>query len=73
MRKYIVALVAFYPPASEWITQNMTIVTSAWAVINVILRIVTKDKISLSEKCLLNLPWRTQPLWMYCPESCDTV
>jgi uncharacterized membrane protein YozB (DUF420 family) len=43
----VIAVIAFFPGVSEIVTPE--ILMSALAVVNVILRLVTKDKISLSE------------------------
>lgn len=39
----------FYAPMAEWIAGNPGAVASAWAVLGILLRLVSKDKISLSE------------------------
>ena len=36
-----------YPPASEYISSHPEVVMSAIAVINIVLRLISKDKISL--------------------------
>lgn len=39
----------FYPPVHEWVMAHPTEISSLFAIANVILRMVTKDKISISE------------------------
>lgn len=39
----------FYPPVAEWIAANPGILASAFAVLNILLRLVTKDRIGLTE------------------------
>lgn len=41
--------VLLYPPMSGWISAHPTEVASAWAVLGILLRLVTKDRVSLSE------------------------
>ena len=41
--------VLLYPPLSEWISAHPSEVASAWAVLGILLRLVTKEKIVLSE------------------------
>lgn len=41
--------VLLYPPLSEWISAHPSELASAWAVLGILLRLVTKEKISLSE------------------------
>lgn len=43
----IMAIVAFFPGVSEFVTPE--ILLSGLAVVNIILRVITKDKISLTE------------------------
>jgi hypothetical protein len=43
------ATALFYPPAAEWIAAHPVEVSSLFAIVNVVLRVVTKDKISISE------------------------
>lgn len=43
------AVAAFFPAALAWMQANMEIVVSGIGVINIILRAVTKDKISIGE------------------------
>lgn len=38
----------FYPPVGDFIKANLGEAAPAWAVINIILRAVTKDKVSIS-------------------------
>lgn len=46
----VVAVAALaWPPAAEYIQQNPEIVMAAFAGLNVILRLVTKEKISLQD------------------------
>ena len=46
----IVAVSAMiYPPASEWVSAHPDVVVSVFAGINILLRLVTKDAIGLSE------------------------
>ena len=42
----VIALAAFYPPVSEFIVSNPTLVVAAFGVVNVVLRLITKEKIS---------------------------
>jgi uncharacterized membrane protein YqaE (UPF0057 family) len=44
----ILALAAFIPGAQEWIQGNEAVVLAFWAVINIILRLLTKDKIQVN-------------------------
>lgn len=39
----------FYAPAGEWIAAHPVEVSSLFAIVNIVLRVVTKDKISISE------------------------
>ena len=41
-------LAVFYPPAQEWIVQHPDMVAGIFAVINVLLRFVSKDGISIT-------------------------
>jgi hypothetical protein len=45
----IAAAALFYPPAAEWISGHPVEVSSLFAIVNIVLRVVTKDKISISE------------------------
>lgn len=38
-----------YPPAQEWISQNPVVVSSAWALLGIVLRLVTNQRVSLGE------------------------
>jgi hypothetical protein len=38
----------FYPPVGEWIKANLNEAAPAWAVINIVLRAISKDGISIS-------------------------
>ena len=42
-------LAAFFPPALEWMKSNTEIVMAGFSILNIILRAVTKDKISLED------------------------
>ena len=44
----IAALALFYPPAKEWISANPEMVAMGWTLINTVLRLLTKDKITIS-------------------------
>lgn len=47
---FIVAAAAlFYPPAHEWVQAHPMEISSLFAIVNVVLRLVTKDKISILE------------------------
>lgn len=42
----------FYAPASsvaDWINGNGVLITSLWGVLNVVLRLITKDRITLTD------------------------
>ena len=41
------ALAIAYPPAALWMSENPEVVAGVWAGLNVLLRLVTKDKVSL--------------------------
>lgn len=41
-------LAQFKPEVAAWITSNLGEAGTAWAFINVVLRIITKDKVSIS-------------------------
>lgn len=43
----IMALVAFYPPASEWMQGHMEIVLAVFGGLNMVLRLISKDKLYL--------------------------
>lgn len=43
----IMALVAFYPPASEWMQGHMEIVMAVFGGLNMVLRLISKDKLYL--------------------------
>lgn len=43
------AVSAFFPPALAWMQGNMELVVAGIGIVNVILRAVTKDKISIGE------------------------
>ena len=43
------AVCAFFPSAQEWMQGNMELVVAGIGIINVILRAVTKDKISIGD------------------------
>lgn len=46
----LVAVLALaYPPASEWMLANSGTVVTLFAVLNMVLRLVSKEKISLLE------------------------
>jgi uncharacterized membrane protein YqaE (UPF0057 family) len=44
----VLAIAAFIPGVHEWIVANDAIVFAFWAVVNIILRLITKDKIQIS-------------------------
>ena len=41
--------VLLYPPMAAWISAHPTELSSAWAVLNILLRVVSKDQVTLSE------------------------
>jgi len=43
------ALAAFYPPALAWIQGNMELVVAGMGILNIVLRAITKDKISIGD------------------------
>lgn len=43
-----VILGQFYPPAAAFIQANLGLEAPAWAVINIVLRVITKDAVSIS-------------------------
>lgn len=45
----IMAVAPFIPGVSEWLAANTSVVISVFAVVNMVLRLVTKDKIGLSD------------------------
>lgn len=45
----IVAIAAFIPQVSEYIASHPEVLTIAFAVVNVVLRLLTKDKIQLTD------------------------
>lgn len=48
----VMAVAAFYPPAkvvSDFISAHAAEIGMVWGILNIILRAITKDKISLSE------------------------
>lgn len=46
----LVAIFAIaYPPASAWMAEHMDIVVAVFAGLNMILRLITKDKIGFEE------------------------
>lgn len=45
----LMAAAAFYPPALAWMQANMELVVSAFGILNIILRTITKDKISIGD------------------------
>lgn len=40
---------ALYPPVSDWLKSHVEILGMVWGGLNVVLRLVTKDKISLGD------------------------
>ena len=46
---FIVALVAFFPVANEWIAGNPLFFTIAFSVVNMFLRFITKDPLKVIE------------------------
>lgn len=50
LMNFVVAAGAlFYPPVAEWVSAHPIEISSLFAVMNIVLRVVTKDKISISE------------------------
>jgi hypothetical protein len=45
----IMAVVAFIPPVSAWIVAHPDVLVIGFTLVNVILRLVSKDKISLQD------------------------
>lgn len=43
----VAAMAIFYPPAGDWMTANAEIVVSIVAGVNILLRLVSKDKLVL--------------------------
>jgi hypothetical protein len=43
------ALTALYPPVGDWMKAHVEIMMSVWSGLNVVLRLFTKDKISLGD------------------------
>lgn len=43
------AICAFFPPALAWMQANMELVVSGVGILNIVLRALTKDKISIGE------------------------
>lgn len=44
---FLVAAAALYPPAAEWASQHATLVLSIIGSVNMVLRLVTKSRLSL--------------------------
>lgn len=44
---FIMAGLAFYPPAQQFISANPEIYAMAWAALNTILRLISKGKVEL--------------------------
>ncbi len=44
----LMAIVAFIPPAKEFITNNPEVVSIGFVVINMVLRLITKDELQLT-------------------------
>jgi hypothetical protein len=44
----VIALSAFYPPVGAWVSANPDAVLQGIAVVNIILRFATKDKVSIT-------------------------
>jgi hypothetical protein len=42
-------LMVVYPPAADWATANFAVFVSLWGSVNVLLRLATKGKVSLTE------------------------
>lgn len=38
-----------YPPVAEWISANPVAVASGWAVLGILVRLITRDRVSLGE------------------------
>lgn len=45
----LLALFAFFPGVDAWISSNPSAIVMGFSVINIILRLVTKDKVGLLE------------------------
>jgi len=45
----LIALSAFYPPVGAWMAGNADLVLQLLAGLNILLRILTKDKLSLKD------------------------
>lgn len=45
----VAASALFYAPVGEWINAHPTEVASLFAILNIVLRVVSKDKIGISE------------------------
>lgn len=45
----VMAVVAFFPVAQAWVSANPQVFVFGFAAVNFVLRLVTKDKISLQE------------------------
>ncbi len=39
----------FYPPVAQWIAAHPVELASAFSILNIVLRVITKDKISIVE------------------------
>ena len=44
---FLVAGAAFFPVASDWMATNPTVMIVVFALVNIVLRLVTKEKLSL--------------------------
>ena len=49
MNFVLAASALLYPPVSEWISANPVAVASAWAVLGILVRLITRDRVSLGE------------------------
>lgn len=45
----VAASALFYPPVGEWVSANPSEVATLFSILNIVLRLVTKDKIAISE------------------------
>lgn len=45
----VAASAMFYPPVGEWVSKNPSEVATLFSILNIVLRLVSKDKIAISE------------------------
>ena len=46
---FVLAGIAFWPDGAAWVGANMPLCLGAFVVVNLVLRLVTKDKIGLTD------------------------